>query len=92
MSVSQVSLQAFEKAKLTLAHNQAKVLWSIHNLNIDKIPCSDRQIANLLGWEINRVIPRRRELEKANRIYSIGIGYDGLSSIKVNLWAIRGSL
>ena len=35
-------------------------------------PCNDRQIAEYLKWPINRVTPRRGELEKANLVVCAG--------------------
>ena len=92
MTSTQIQLNAFALAKPNIGKNQAKVLWAINYLNSNSIPCSDRQIANLLGWEINCVVPRRKELESMKRIFCEKVGYDGISKIKVNLWRLRGGL
>lgn len=92
MTINQSSLEAFELVRSELGKNQAKVLWAINILNKHNIPASDRQIASLLKWSINRVVPRRNELEKANRIYSSGRDFDGISQVKVNLWKIKGDI
>jgi len=90
--INQSSLEVFELIKPELSKRQALVLYAIHHLNINNIPCSDKQISNFLKLPINQIVPRRAELEKFNRIYSIGRFYDGISQVKCNLWHIRGGL
>lgn len=50
-------------------NKQAKVLSAISHL--DK--CSDADIANYLGWPINRVIPRRSELMELGCVRLAGV-------------------
>jgi predicted ArsR family transcriptional regulator len=61
------SLEAYEK--LTQVNQKQKlVLDAIKFLT----PCTDQEIAQRLGWPINRVTPRRGELEKMKLIESHG--------------------
>ena len=58
MTYQQTSLLAYFDAKENIGDNQNKVLTAIKVLGV----CTDKQIASYLGWEINRVVPRRNEL------------------------------
>lgn len=61
------SLEAYQQ--LTKVNEKQKLVLE----TIKKIyPCTDQDIATHLGWPINRVTPRRGELEKLNLIESDG--------------------
>jgi len=65
-----------------LSDKQQSVLIVIHgNPN-----CTDLEISKQLGWAINRVVPRRYELEKAGWIKSSG--YKLQNGRKVHTWRI----
>ena len=90
--INQSSLEAYEIISPNLNKRQAQILWCIGSLNRIGVYPSNQQIANTLNLQINQVTPRTNELSKFNRIYSIGRKFDGLSKVKVNLWAIRGAI
>lgn len=50
--------------------------------------CTDRMIADHLGWPINRVTPRRGELLSAGLIQPAGIRKDQESNRSVNWWKV----
>lgn len=52
------SLEAFADILMSLGDKEMKVLQCIKKIQ----PCSDKMIANYLGWEINRVTGRRNSL------------------------------
>ena len=51
-------------------------------------PCTDQQIADSLGWPINRVTPRRGELEKKDIIIDAG-KVRGPSGRYAHVWRIK---
>lgn len=63
MSVSLTSLMAYHSIK-HIGDKQLTVLAKIEEIQ----PCSNRQIAQSLGWEINRVTGRVNELAKMGLI------------------------
>ena len=66
--VRQTSLLAYLDAKENIGSKQQTILNVIKDIG----PCSDVQIAEHLGYEINRVTPRRGELFKMLRIEEAG--------------------
>ena len=75
------SLDAYEAIKDVKAQSQRKVYQTIFNANK---PLCDRDIADMLGWTINRVTPRRNELESMGKIISVGRMSNTHSNIKVH--------
>lgn len=70
MSVRQTSLEAYQNWVLPdLGDKQTKVYNAIKKLQ----PCTDKQIAAHLKWEINSVTPRRNELAKKDVIMEAGV-------------------
>jgi len=57
----------------------------------DNSPISDAKIAELLGWKINSVTPRRNELFNMGQIVSTGKHETSLSKVKVNLWRVASA-
>lgn len=49
-------------------------------------PVSDRQIAQSLGWPINRVIPRRSELVEFGLVIKAGESFDPITNRIVSQW------
>jgi hypothetical protein len=47
---------------------------------------SDRDVALLLGWPINRVTGRRNELYKMHKVVNIGNRYDEQTNRMVTVW------
>lgn len=64
MSVAQTSLFAYRSIAGRLGDKQSLVLSKIEEMQ----PCSNKQIARSLGWEINRVTGRVNELAKMGLI------------------------
>ncbi len=50
---------------------------------------SDRDIALLLGWSINRVTGRRNELARMGKVYTTGNKYDSQTSRMVSVWMTK---
>ncbi len=65
MMIRDTSLEAYR----TLANLNEKQK-AVYNVIKSRQPIPDIQIAEILEWPINRVTPRRNELEKAKLIYS----------------------
>ncbi len=65
MTVAETSLIAYASIE-HLAAKQQEVLIKIEELQ----PCSNKQIARSLGWEINRVTGRVNELAKKGFVRS----------------------
>jgi hypothetical protein len=78
----QTSLPAFKEAQKTSNHKQQDVFNAIKKLGI----CSDHQIAEYLGWPINRVTPRRGELVISNKINFAFRSKDFDTGRSVNFW------
>jgi len=90
--VNQLKLDSFEIVHPELGKRQAQIMWAIHEMSKLNIPTSNLQISKFLGLGVNQVTGRTNELEKLNRIYSIGRQFDGLSRVQVNIWKIKGGL
>jgi len=61
MSVQKTSLEAYEEIKSTLGDRQTQVLKLLES--IDR-PLTNSEIAQQLGWSINRITPRVFELRE----------------------------
>ncbi len=70
MNVAQESLEAYDTVALT--ERQREVLAAVVALHSEgRRPC-DQDIADRLGWAINRITGRRGELEAAGKIVQAG--------------------
>lgn len=59
-------------------------------LTIQKLgKCTDRMIADKLGWEINRITPRRLELVDAGKVECYYKAKDLATNRTVNYWRIK---
>lgn len=67
MSYRDTSLEAY-KELTRLNYKQKRVFEIIQK----RQPCTDQQISEALGWPINRVTPRRGELERKGIVVSAG--------------------
>lgn len=81
----QCSLPAYNQAKKRIDYTRQAVLLAIKSLG----RCTDKQIATKLGWEINKVTPRRGELVTAGQVESAFKARDLESGVTVNYWQIR---
>jgi hypothetical protein len=80
----QTSLPAYQEAKENIKTKQQTVLDAIICLGV----CCDHQIAEYLGWAINRVTPRRKELVEAGRVECAYKGKDFETGRTVNFWQV----
>ena len=83
MTVASTSLFAYRTIS-NLGEKQSKVLEKIEELQ----PCSNKQIARALGWEINRVTGRVNELAKIGLIKTEKIA-KGETGRPEKLWQIK---
>lgn len=82
----QCSLPAFKEPK---DQSRQKVFSAIQKLQ----PCTNQQIAKYLGWEINRVTGRVRELVERNMVESAKKAPDEESGRLVNYWqTVKGQM
>lgn len=83
MAIASTSLFAY-KTLVNLGDKQSKVLEKIEEMQ----PCSNKQIARALGWEINRVTGRVNELAKKGLIKTerIAVGETGRPE---KLWQVK---
>lgn len=79
------SIEAFESIVDEKQKRQRQVLKVIRD---SKAPVCDRDIAEVLGWTINRVTGRRNELENKGVIVSVGRLPNRHSKIKVHHFKI----
>lgn len=83
MAVANTSLFAY-RSIVSLGDKQSKVLEKIEAIQ----PCSNKQIARALGWEINRVTGRVNELAKMGLIKTerVAIGETGRPE---KMWEVK---
>lgn len=83
MAIASTSLFAY-RSIVDLGDKQSKVLEKIEEIQ----PCSNKQIARSLGWEINRVTGRVNELAKMGLIKTerIAVGDTGRPE---KLWQVK---
>lgn len=81
MTVQATSLAAYDS--VALGARQAEVLEAITELG----ECTDAEIADHLGWTINRVTPRRGELEEAGLVVRTAVKA-GPTGRKVSVWRL----
>ncbi len=83
MAVARESLMAYDTVDLSV--RQRQVLAAIVALHSEgKRPC-DQDIADRLGWPINRVTGRRGELLDAGKIVQAGRKFNALGN-RVKVW------
>ena len=84
---SLTSLPAYQVAKENINDKQKIIYNTIKKLGI----CSDHQIADFLGWTINRVTPRRGELHDSGKIIRAYRDKDFETGRTVSFWKINDS-
>ena len=82
MPVAETSRQAYKSLK-DLGDKQRQVLDTLGELGI----ASDQDIAEALGWEINRVTGRRNELVKFNLVKQHGVKTNQYGN-KAKTWCV----
>ena len=83
MSVAYTSALAYASID-QLGHKQMEVLMKIEEIQ----PCSNKQIARSLKWEINRVTGRVNELAKKGFIKSENLARNDAGRLE-KLWTIN---
>lgn len=83
MSLAYTSILAYDSLQ-RLGDKQAEVLAKIEEMQ----PCSNKQIAKALGWEINRVTGRVNELAKKGLIKSEKLARNDTGRLE-KLWEIN---
>ena len=83
MSMAYTSRVAYASIE-NISSKQAEVLAKIEEIQ----PCSNKQIAKSLKWEINRVTGRVNELAKKGLIKSEKIARNNIGRIE-KLWEIK---
>ena len=83
MAIASTSLFAY-RSIVNLGAKQSTVLEKIEELQ----PCSNKQIARALGWEINRVTGRVNELAKMGLIKTEKIA-KGETGRPEKLWQVK---
>ncbi len=79
------SLDAYESVKATLNEKQADVFDAIkENPNL-----CDYELAELLGWKINRIVPRRKELCDMKLIIENGKRLNEATNRRAYIWVTR---
>jgi len=71
--IQQTSLDAWNEVRETLGERQSEVL-QVFKDNPDH-SFTDQELCTRLGWTINRVTPRRLELQRAGRVVCVGEVY-----------------
>ncbi len=61
---------------------------TVYNTILRLGEASDKEIAEVLGWPINRVTPRRGELHSMDRIRCIGERVDAKTRRREMLWRV----
>lgn len=83
MSIAITSRLAYDSVQ-ELSNKQAEVLEKIEELQ----PCSNKEIAKALNWEINRVTSRVNELAKKGLIKSEKMARNNIGRLE-KLWEIK---
>ena len=83
MSIAHTSVLAYGSIK-ELGQKQTEVLSKIEEIQ----PCSNKQIAESLKWEINRVTGRVNELAKKGFIKSERVARNDIGRLE-KLWEIK---
>ena len=83
MGIAITSRLAYDSVQ-ELSNKQAEVLEKIEELQ----PCSNKEIAKALNWEINRVTGRVNELAKKGLIKSEKMARNNIGRLE-KLWEIK---
>jgi predicted ArsR family transcriptional regulator len=84
MNATDTSTAAYDSIRELLNEKQRVVRSALKRCG----PMTDKQIADFLGWEINRVTPRRGELGKMGALIDLGT-VPGHTGRPVHLWKLK---
>lgn len=79
--LAQTSLEAFKSIQDKLTERQSDVLEAIEEI----APATNNMIAEHLGWTINRITPRVKELRMKNKVELSHRGKD-ITGNNANYW------
>lgn len=79
---------AYKEIIPTLNDKQKKVLEVIKGASSVNASINDKQIARSLGWDINRVTPRRGELLNKGFIYEYRIAPCPITNRRCSFWKV----
>lgn len=82
--MNEMSLEAYEKIKSTLGEKQMIVYMAI-----DRYPkCSNEELRMILGWEINCITGRVKELRDLKLVCLAGKKFNERTQMNVNAWRV----
>ena len=84
IGVQETSLEAYKQAKKKLGDHQA-IVWATIDAHG---PISNKQIASILGWEINSVTPRVLELRALEQVKFAGYQTDNKTGTREMMWSV----
>lgn len=84
MTVRDTSRQAFATIIPFLGEKQRQVLSVLEH----SVPLTNSEIAKELGWGINRVTPRVKELRDMKLLTEMGRRKCGVTGFEVHVWGI----
>lgn len=84
-AVQNTSIEAFKRVKPILGRNQMKVL----NLLRENHDLTNSEIANKLGWPINRVTPRVYELRQLGEVSEYKKRKCSITGLMVIAWGVN---
>lgn len=82
--IQDTSRQAYEGVMPTIGKRQAMVLAVLKRCG----PLSNSEIARELGWEINKVTPRVKELRDAKLVFEMGKRTCRVNGTNVLIWGV----
>lgn len=84
MTVRDTSIQAYEGVMPTIGKRQALVLGVLQRSE----PMSNSEIARELGWEINKVTPRVKELRDSGLVIEMDRRTCRVTGMNVLTWSV----
>lgn len=84
MTVRDTSRQAFATVIPFLGEKQARVLSVLRHTG----PLTNNEIARELGWQINRVTPRVKELRDMKLVFEMGRRTCRVTGFNVLVWGL----
>jgi DNA-binding MarR family transcriptional regulator len=85
--MQQTSILAYQEAKKNLSRTQSQVYEAIEEHG----EITNKQLAKVLGWEINSITPRVKELREKGKVVECYKGTD-ISGRVANYWGTPAQL
>ena len=83
--IMQTSLAAFDAVRVELNNRRKQVFDAIISIE----PCTNAEIARFLGWSINRVTPRVKELRDLFLVKKDCVRCCGVTGFSAVAWRVR---